>query len=176
MKKQSILLKISKHNSKGIRLSQYDEFDLVHSKISKNYKKQNLSLNEYLNSISKNKLDYEEDLIEKLDKNLIQKAFDRFKLKAMEIGYYTKTNILIKTEIVEFFLNLDVGIEFDLELIDNKRNLIEIELNHKLFQRLIKGPKFAHWNNAEIGSHLRFFRKPNIYERGLYHSLCFFHQ
>ena len=71
----------SKHNSKGIRLSQYDEFDLVHSKISKNYKKQNLSLNEYLNSISKNKLDYEEDLIEKLDKNLIQKAFDRFKLK-----------------------------------------------------------------------------------------------
>ncbi len=38
------------------------------------------------------------------------------------------------------------------------------------------GPKFAHWNNAEIGSHLQFEREPNIYERGLCYSLSFFHE
>lgn len=31
----------------------------------------------------------------------------------------------------------------------------------------------AHWNNAEIGSHLHFQRSPNTYERGIYHFLSY---
>ena len=30
-------------------------------------------------------------------------------------------------------------------------------------------------NNAEIGSHLKFYRNPNIFEREVYLSLCYFH-
>ena len=37
------------------------------------------------------------------------------------------------------------------------------------------GPKFAHWNNAEIGSHIKFFRKPNKFERDLHFAICYFH-
>ena len=45
----------------------------------------------------------------------------------------------------------------------------------RLLIRLLRGPKFAHWNNAEIGSHIIFQRKPNEFERGLYYCICFFH-
>ena len=32
------------------------------------------------------------------------------------------------------------------------------------------GPKYAHWNNAEIGSHITFYRKPDsLYERGMHY-------
>ena len=36
------------------------------------------------------------------------------------------------------------------------------------------GPRFAHWNNAEIGSYLKFYRKPNTFERNFYDSIIFF--
>ena len=42
--------------------------------------------------------------------------------------------------------------------------------------RILSGPKNAHWNNAEIGSHLTFERKPDNYERGLYYCLSYFHR
>ena len=35
---------------------------------------------------------------------------------------------------------------------------IIINMNEKLLHQVLKGPRFAHWNNAEIGSHI-------IYER-----------
>ena len=33
----------------------------------------------------------------------------------------------------------------------------------------------AHWNNASIGSHLRFSRDPDHYERGIHHFMAYFH-
>ena len=45
----------------------------------------------------------------------------------------------------------------------------------RLLKRLLMGPKYAHWNNAEIGSHLTFYRKPNIFEKKIYQSMCYFH-
>ena len=52
---------------------------------------------------------------------------------------------------------------------------VKISLDNKLLMRILKGPAYAHWNNAEIGSHLVYQRKPEIYERGLYYSLSYFH-
>ena len=49
------------------------------------------------------------------------------------------------------------------------------ETDIRLLKRLLMGPRYAHWNNAEIGSHLKFFRKPNIFERDIYNSFLFFH-
>ena len=58
----------------------------------------------------------------------------------------------------------------------NKINeFLMIKTDYRLLLRLLRGPKFAHWNNAEIGSHLEFIRNPNIYERGLFYCLNFFH-
>ena len=41
--------------------------------------------------------------------------------------------------------------------------------------KILMGPRYAHWNNAEIDSHLKFFRKPNIFEREIYNNFLFFH-
>ena len=35
--------------------------------------------------------------------------------------------------------------------------------------------RHAHWNNAEIGSHLLFYRAPDVYERSLTSALSFLH-
>jgi len=40
---------------------------------------------------------------------------------------------------------------------------------------LLMGPRYAHWNNAEIGSHLNFYRKPDTFERNVHGSMNYFH-
>lgn len=45
----------------------------------------------------------------------------------------------------------------------------------RLLKRILSGPSQAHWNNAEIGSHVEFERSPDVYERGLYHVMNYFH-
>lgn len=50
---------------------------------------------------------------------------------------------------------------------------VRIRVDYSLLTMLLD--RKAHWNNAAIGSHLRFFRKPDEYERGLYHFLSYFH-
>ena len=57
----------------------------------------------------------------------------------------------------------------------NDDKYVSYKVDYKLLNRILKGPKFAHWNNAEIGSHIEFSRRPEIYERKLYYSMSFFH-
>lgn len=37
------------------------------------------------------------------------------------------------------------------------------------------GLNFAHWNNTEIGSHIEYYRQPNIFYRNVHLSICYFH-
>ena len=60
--------------------------------------------------------------------------------------------------------------------ISKRKKFVKYKLNSKLLKKILMGPKYAHWNNAEIGSHIKFFRNPNIFERNIYESMCFFHQ
>ena len=46
-------------------------------------------------------------------------------------------------------------------------------MDPKLIRRILD--KKSHWNNAEIGAHINFFREPNIMEPDLHTSLSFFH-
>tara|TARA_A100001015_G_C15039172_1_gene738398 strand:+ start:123 stop:416 length:294 start_codon:yes stop_codon:yes gene_type:complete len=58
--------------------------------------------------------------------------------------------------------------------LDSKK-YVSIETDIRLLKRLLMGPKYAHWNNAEIGSHLKFYRKPNVLERNIHSALIYFH-
>jgi UDP-MurNAc hydroxylase len=49
------------------------------------------------------------------------------------------------------------------------------ETDLRLLKFLLMGPKYAHWNNAEIGSQINFYRKPDVFERELYYSMSYFH-
>ena len=56
----------------------------------------------------------------------------------------------------------------------NYKIYVRLTLDTKLLKWILMGPKFAHWNVAENGSHISFDREPNVYERGLYYCLSYF--
>ena len=52
---------------------------------------------------------------------------------------------------------------------------ILMDLDFKLLYRILHGPKYAHWSNADVGSHINYIKKPNIFERGIYRCMYFFY-
>ena len=92
-------------------------------------------------------------------------------------------NVNLKTDIYVDLDNKYIKLPKDkneLEVIskDNfNKNLkfVLYETDLRLLKLLLQGPGFAHWNNAEIGSHIKFYRNPNIFEREVYGSMCYFH-
>lgn len=54
-----------------------------------------------------------------------------------------------------------------------KEPFVKIKLDGRLLRMILE--RKAHWNNAEIGSHLRYLRVPDRYERGLHFFLSFLH-
>ena len=112
-------------------------------------------------------------------KELCQTAFSRYLSKNKRLGNFFDTSIYINFKIGIIELSLSKGKLSFLKkgfLKENiKNNYVEYSLDPKLFLRLLRGPKYAHWNNAEIGSHIKYIRKPNIFNRGVYQSICYFH-
>ena len=91
------------------------------------------------------------------------------------IGYNSDTKIIIP---IEEDKNIEIsckGEGFKVSHIKNEP-YFQIDIDNKLLKRALSGPKHAHWNNIEIGSHALFDKKPDFYERGLYYSLCFLHK
>jgi len=168
--------------SSGILLNQNEFFDITDGSASKPYLK--IDVKERADYISNNLknilLDYERDEVVYDDLvNMAEEAFRRVINKKNQIGFKTRTKLFIQIdESKDIMMNL--GEDSSMEIVNNGVHLnqnafVRISLDKRLLFRLLKGPRYAHWNNAEIGSHLRFERYPNIYERGLYHILCFFH-
>jgi UDP-MurNAc hydroxylase len=52
---------------------------------------------------------------------------------------------------------------------------VMMEMDYRLLKRLLEGPRYAHWDNADHGSHINYSKVPNIYEKGIYHLMCYFH-
>jgi UDP-MurNAc hydroxylase len=55
----------------------------------------------------------------------------------------------------------------------SERPLLTCRLEPNYFGALLRGD--SHWNNAMISFNLTWERRPNVYDRGLYDSLNFFH-
>ena len=58
-------------------------------------------------------------------------------------------------------------------LCEGAKGEIAVTLDDRLLYWLLR--RKAHWNAAEIGSHLTFERSPNVYERTPYYALSYFH-
>ncbi len=54
-----------------------------------------------------------------------------------------------------------------------KPPFVRIGLEYSLLSMILQ--RKAHWNNAEIGSHLRYHREPDTFERGFYHMMSYLH-
>jgi UDP-MurNAc hydroxylase len=162
--------------SEGIHLEQFDTFDCQSQELTKSGKKYPLTKEQYVNEIARKPLDYDEDNWNENElSDLIEAAYERFKSKAEEIDFSSKTKLVVRSANIAFQL----GVNSKVEIIPVDSDLVEpyvrIDVDHNLLHRLLCGPRYAHWNNAEIGSHLKYLRKPNVFERGLYHCMCFLH-
>ncbi|NRP58437.1 hypothetical protein [Marinobacterium sp. xm-d-564] len=162
--------------SNGIYLERFDTYDCEAQSLKKSEDKFALTRDEYVSEISKRPLDYDNDYWDDGELgDLIAAAYKRFMAKAEEINFISKTNLVIRSDKFAFQLNTNGQAE-EIEVTkDLSEPFVRIDVDHNLLHRLLRGPRFAHWNNAEIGSHLKYLRKPNTFERGLYHCLCFLH-
>ena len=129
--------------------------------------------------MSSNKLSYETNESVNFNEifDLAKLAHKRYLNKLKEFNIELSTDILL--EVLDKYIiisNLHKKLNYiDKKEFKNKDNYVIYKLDIRLLKKILQGPKFAHWNNAEIGSHIKFFRKPNVYDRKLYFSMNFFH-
>ena len=164
---------IDQDKNKCVVLNSKESFNLDTHTLSKNYEKSDPKERERYTKqvLSKIKYDFEyqdEPNIDELLK-LIPKSYARFNDKRKKIDFSTETKInlkLIQGKSVVISCN-DQGYEITTSEQTKINKFISMETDSRLLYWLLQGPKKAHWNNAEIGSHIQFRRLPNIYERGI---------
>ena len=109
---------------------------------------------------------------------LIVKSYERFNELRKKISYLTETKIILRLNQDNFVVISCNGSGYKFATsneIENYKQFILIETDSRLLYWLLQGPKKAHWNNAEIGSHIQFKRIPDVYERGLMHCWNYFY-
>ena len=108
---------------------------------------------------------------------LSKKAHQRFLDKMLINNVSLKSDIFVKVNGKSLMLckNKDLLVVKSDEINQKSKKYVRYETDIRLLKRLLMGPRYAHWNNAEIGSHLKFFRKPNTFERNVYRSMVYFH-
>ena len=164
-----------------IKLNTGSTFDLDIKEYDKNYQKINYKeYQSYIDLELSNKLlTYENDEIPSFDEiyELSKKAHQKFLDKMFINNVSLKSDIFVKVNGKSLMLGKDKNllvVKSD-EINQKSKKYVRYETDIRLLKRLLMGPRYAHWNNAEIGSHLKFFRKPNIFERNVYDSMIFFH-
>lgn len=170
------------NNAQVVLLNTYEFFDLKSKKCSKDYIPANLTdKHNYIdNVLSKNKYIFEADDEPELANllELIEPAYQRFEENRKKLGIQSDTMILLRLPENKWCSISMKGEGYKVVSEQEKQsigNFVSYSVDFKLLSRILRGPKFAHWNNAEIGSHITFERVPEIYERELYFLMCFFH-
>ena len=173
---------IDVEKSKCIILNPGSIFDTETGQPSEPYKKiDKIQKQQYIqNVLAKRKLDYESEQEPEIDeiKSLIGKCYERFERKRKELRFSSDTTVLIKLSSEEFLAISCNGNGWKIikqKNIDDYKNYVKLSLDTRLLKWILSGPRYAHWNVAENGSHITFERMPNVYERGLYYCLAFFY-
>ena len=171
----------SKHKNRGILLNSWEYFDLNTEKVSSpyipiDYEKRK----EYIeNVLSKKKFTYEYNPTPTLDEilDLIPGAYKRFENMRNNLEYSNEIKVYIYlsfNKLLELSFNGD-GYNIINEEELNKDNFLSYRLDPKLLYLILKGPKYAHWNYCEGGSHITFNRNPDIHHRAVAYCMNYFH-
>ena len=162
-------------------LNSFESYDLETKKPTAPYvpidcKEKNKYIEEVL---SQHEYEYERDPDVTLEhfEELLASAYSRYDQKRKQIDFSSDTNVYLylpENKMCQVSCNGSGYKIIDKENFNDDR-FVTYEVDPKLLYRILRGPKYAHWNNAEIGSHIMFARNPNVYERGLYHSMNYFH-
>jgi len=166
---------------KPLKLNTDNTFDLSINEYDSGYQK--INYDEYQSYIdlelSNKLLSYENDEtpsfeeIYELSKKAHQKLLDKMLINNVNL----KSDIFVKVNGKSLMLdsNKNLLVVNSDEINQKSKKYVRYETDIRLLKRLLMGPRFAHWNNAEIGSHLKFYRKPNNFERDVYGSMVHFH-
>ena len=165
----------------GLLLNSFQSFDLETKKSTAPYKPIDYDKKiKYVEEVlSQYKYEYENDPEVTLEQfiELLPNAYSRYEQKRKEIKFVSETNIYLHLPEEKMCKISCKGNGY--EVIDKKElkdaRYVTYEVDYKLLYRILRGPRYAHWNNAEIGSHILFSRRPEVYERGLYFSMNYFH-
>ena len=159
-----------KHNlsfeNKIITLQENQTFDIQNKEQVEKYERIDLDkMKKYIYSIKDKKYEYENDnnpdistLINDL-KTASNKMVERLK----------KFNVILQTNV---FIKIN---KKDIQIVKGKdhNKKLYCELDSKLLRRILD--KKAHWNNAEIGTHINFKRYPNKMDPDVHTCMSFFH-
>ena len=168
-------------NTKTLKLNNDETFDLSINECTKPYEKINYEdYNHYIEKKLKNKkLQYENNQMPSFDEiyELSKGAFKKFLEKKLMNNVNLNTDIYV--DVKDKYIKLPKN-KKELDIIakdkfDKNSKHVIYQTDIRMLHLLLKGPKYAHWNNAEIGSHIKFFRNPDVFERHVYLSMCFFH-
>lgn len=173
-------LKDGANESQGVLLNSNSWFDLETGKKSETYipidpEKKQIYIEEIL---SDKKFTFEDMELPKLGTltDLIESSNFRMNRMRDSMGFASSTIVVVPlVEGKSAYVTMD-GNGYKIE---EDKNLIEpyvkLKLDPRLLFFILKGPQYAHWQNAEIGSHIEYSRKPEKFERGLYYCMNFFH-
>ena len=174
------LYKKKKILSKPIILKSFGQFDLQSQKIKDNLNYDDAKITKKMKLYLKDKiLDYykfKKPKIKELEPLLSMSGLNMFS-KSSKLGIRSNKTVLISLSNKKFYMinfkNKTHSIVDETKI--PKNNFIKLNLDLRLLNLILKGPKFAHWDNADIGSHIQYQRKPDKYDRQINHVLNFFH-
>ena len=89
-----------------------------------------------------------------------------------------KTKMAERCKKVSLTPDMQVNLEVDTKLINicqpiKSNGTLNCSLDPRLLRRILD--RKAHWNNAEIGCHIEFYREPNYYSPDIHTMLQFLH-
>ena len=167
---------VCSENSTGVLLEQGCVFNVTNRCFDRRADTCKLTLEEYLDEISALGFDYGTECFDACNQehlDLLFVAWSRFNAKAMSFGVVNAIPHCFKIDECFIRFSIDEPAHIVSEIDFSKFDVIEVD--PRLFLRLLKGPRYAHWNNAEIGSHLKFFRSSSGFDRGFNFAMNFFH-
>ncbi|WP_049901285.1 MBL fold metallo-hydrolase [Natrinema sp. J7-1] len=105
-------------------------------------------------------------------------AYENFDAKRRGIGFESETEVVLSLVDDQYLWFTADGGEHEIveglpERTDRRR--VQLEMDPRLTLRILKGPRYGHFNNAYIGSHLGFSIEPDVYERSLFYAMSFLH-
>jgi UDP-MurNAc hydroxylase len=172
-------------NNKCVVLNRGEFFDIKTHTPSKEYTHYSRDdKQEYIdNVLSKIKFDYEQNQIPdnyvvKIN-SLLPECYNRMEKHRNRLSYNTDTDVYIKVDEKNYiFISMSGNGCYFVEKkhLYKSNKYIIMEMDIRLLIKILKGPRFAHWDNADTGSHIFYRKKPNVHERGIYHTICFFHR
>jgi UDP-MurNAc hydroxylase len=100
----------------------------------------------------------------------IQKASEGMIARMKRFGISSKFSVILNSYSERYQI-------YPLFKIFSENDEVDFNLECKLDERLLRNilDRKSHWNNAEIGAHIRLNRSPNTYEPDLHTGLQFFH-